>query len=1195
MFLILIYQCACFQIGKQLDVSLQSKWPKTSTIGESICFFGEFAKENYNCAIKQLNSLDSYDLDSNKAISIFSPCLSKEEQQFLNFSLTYNVFSPRIAFYTSIKSHDTIEKYNFEPNYEKFEYFDFKSKKNFKENTIIRPTLTQNANEQRQKLSGYGVELRPFKYSMEYSVKDPSQLQKGSKSIVDDPAYDYLEILDSEKEYKSDKKIHQHLESYIMNTEDPLHELKNAVENWPLSVKKVFNTEIEEGLTEDPGFMESYMTLNGRVIPYETFDPFTFASQIKEIKTIQKILTEKFGLTKKKAKVIMEKETHQNPLVIDARGDHILWINNLETDKRYSKYSKKVDSLFGRLNEPPKIRHNIVNMILFLDPASSKDMKLLLEIHKSLEKGLAVRVGISPIHTSKNEKHIKALYDVFSNYNAFKFVSSLVKGESIANAYEKTTNHKFGDFSDESDEFLATIDGFAASSGINETAVWTNGDFYNGQYLEDKLSIAPLEAIESAREVAMENGLNGDFLSLVLRHRHAIKRIVPEVSKVDPITTKMSQESYENIAEFVDFAKEIKYEKSDVEKPLCTAWLKVKNNKKEFEDNINDFFKSRHNTPVRFSFVERFPKIIENILIDDFTYDGILFVNGRVLYINSTFDEYDHLFSWQSSIVKQLQSVDIDGASDDLLFFWSSYILSLNSREIAIKHFHPNDFNNEEHFAIDIEGDEDIEIKAVVDPYTREGQKMISFLDDFSKFNIAEISIRVQPSKSITVPTSLYRYVTKGNALFSAFNDSITYSIILDTPETWMVDQKKVDTDVDNVLGNDLSNGYRYVFEYELSNIVVEGYSRDCMNHPSENIQIRTDESDTTIMSNNGYFQFKCSSPKVLEVNLASDWSKNNFKFVSDNRLVVSSFVWSHHSLTIKRTGDGQQNFKAVDDGKIHVFGVCSGKLYERLAKIMMLSVNRHANNATCKFWLLGNYLSPTFRKDVEKMSKIYNFEFQFVTYHWPHFVTRQSEKQRIIWGNKILFLDVLFPLSLSRVIYIDADQVVRTNMRELMTMDIDNSPYAFTPMCDSRLETEPFRFWHGGYWSQHLQGKKYHISALFMTDLTVFRNMKAGEALRDYYNSLVMDPESLANLDQDLPNYAQEKIPIYSLPQNWLWCETWCSDETMNDAKTIDLCNNPLTKAPKLKIAKERIQEWPELDKIASNIEEKGVVNDEL
>lgn len=32
----------------------------------------------------------------------------------------------------------------------------------------------------------------------------------------------------------------------------------------------------------------------------------------------------------------------------------------------------------------------------------------------------------------------------------------------------------------------------------------------------------------------------------------------------------------------------------------------------------------------------------------------------------------------------------------------------------------------------------------------------------------------------------------------------------------------------------------------------------------------------------------------------------------------------------------------------------------------------------------------------------------------------------------------------------------------------------------------------------------------------------------------------------------------MFSLPQEWLWCESWCSDASKAEAKTIDLCNNP-------------------------------------
>lgn len=201
------------------------------------------------------------------------------------------------------------------------------------------------------------------------------------------------------------------------------------------------------------------------------------------------------------------------------------------------------------------------------------------------------------------------------------------------------------------------------------------------------------------------------------------------------------------------------------------------------------------------------------------------------------------------------------------------------------------------------------------------------------------------------------------------------------------------------------------------------------------------------------------------------------------------------------------------------------------------------------------------------------------VTYKWPHWLRGQTEKQREIWGYKILFLDVLFPLDLDKVIFVDADQIVRTDMYELVQFDLGGAPYGFTPMCDSRTEMEGFRFWKVGYWKNFLRGLPYHISALYVVDLKKFRSIAAGDRLRQQYHSLSADPASLSNLDQDLPNNMQFNLPIKSLPQEWLWCETWCSDESLKDAKTIDLCNNPQTKEPKLDRARRQVPEWTAYD----------------
>jgi len=193
---------------------------------------------------------------------------------------------------------------------------------------------------------------------------------------------------------------------------------------------------------------------------------------------------------------------------------------------------------------------------------------------------------------------------------------------------------------------------------------------------------------------------------------------------------------------------------------------------------------------------------------------------------------------------------------------------------------------------------------------------------------------------------------------------------------------------------------------------------------------------------------------------------------------------------------------KEKSENVLNIFSVASGHLYERLLRIMMLTVLKNTQ-AKVKFWFLKNYLSPQFTKFLPHYAKEYNFTYELVQYKWPRWLHHESEKQRIIWGYKILFLDVLFPLNIEKIIYVDADQIVRADLTELRDLDMKGAPYGYTPFCDSRKEMDGYRFWKSGYWQMHLGHRKYHISALYVVDLKKFRKIAAGDRLRGQYQGL--------------------------------------------------------------------------------------------
>ncbi|KAM4731815.1 UDP-glucose:glycoprotein glucosyltransferase 2 [Anableps anableps] len=538
------------------------------------------------------------------------------------------------------------------------------------------------------------------------------------------------------------------------------------------------------------------------------------------------------------------------------------------------------------------------------------------------------------------------------------------------------------------------------------------------------------------------------------------------------------------------------------------------------------------------------------------------------------------------------------------------------------------------------------DIVAIVDPLTREAQKISSLLIVLSQVVNVKLQVFMNcRAKLSELPLkSFYRFVLEPDvaflandttspgpvARFTELPESPLLTLNMITPESWMVQAEHSLHDLDNIHLQEV-NGV-VAAEFELEHLLLEGHCFDLSTgQPPRGLQFTLGMSqdplmyDTIVMANLGYFQLK-ANPGAWILRLRKGRSEDIYQIVThdgtdsppdaeDVIVVLNSFhskiikvrvqkkaekidedllsetseskgiwdsivsVWSTFEKSITGGDSKKDEGEKKKEDILNIFSVASGHLYERFLRIMMLSVFRHTNTPV-KFWFLKNYLSPSFKETISHMAKSYGFEYELVQYKWPRWLHQQTEKQRIIWGYKILFLDVLFPLAVDKIIFVDADQIVRADLKELRDLDLEGAPYGYTPFCDSRKEMEGYRFWKSGYWASHLGQRKYHISALYVVDLKKFRKIAAGDRLRGQYQALSQDPNSLSNLDQDLPNNMIHQVAIKSLPQEWLWCETWCDDASKVTAKTIDLCNNPKTKEPKLMAAARIVPEWVEYDK---------------
>ncbi|XBJ23980.1 hypothetical protein VPH35_001962 [Triticum aestivum] len=596
--------------------------------------------------------------------------------------------------------------------------------------------------------------------------------------------------------------------------------------------------------------------------------------------------------------------------------------------------------------------------------------------------------------------------------------------------------------------------------------------------------------------------------------------------------------------------------------------------------------------------------------------DGDSFLNDDLGLLESM--EYELRTKYIHEIIEEVEWGGVD--PDYLTSKFYSDITMLVSSSMSIRerpseraHF---EILNAEYSAIKLNSmNSSVHIDAVIDPLSPAGQKLSPLLRILSRQIQPSMRIVLNPISSLAdLPLkNYYRFVLPSmddfsstdfsvhgpKAFFSNMPLSKTLTMNIDVPEPWLVEPVVAIHDLDNILLENLGDVRTLQAVYELEALLLTGHCMEKDREPPRGLQFilgtkqRPHLVDTLVMSNLGYWQMKVS-PGVWYLQLAPGRSADLYELPSKLIAIDSLRGKLLHIEVQKKKGKEHEDLLNADDDNhvqektdlkdarqgetINIFSVASGHLYERFLKIMILSVLKKTQRPV-KFWFIKNYLSPQFKDVIPHMALEYGFEYELITYKWPTWLHKQKEKQRIIWAYKILFLDVIFPLSLRKVIFVDADQIVRTDMGELYDMDLKGRPLAYTPFCDNNKEMDGYRFWKQGFWKDHLRGRPYHISALYVVDLAKFRQTAAGDNLRVVYETLSKDPNSLSNLDQDLPNYAQHTVPIFSLPQEWLWCESWCGNATKARAKTIDLCNNPMTKEPKLQGAKRIVPEWVDFD----------------
>ncbi|CAG8531718.1 10008_t:CDS:10 [Diversispora eburnea] len=1030
-------------------------------------------------------------------------------------------------------------------------------------------------------LSGYGVELALK--NTDYIVIDDRKVEADISEIKPLKAGEI-------------KSLGVKTAQVILESKDPLKTLTQLSQDFPKyshyisQVPLSYSLGQEIGMNQENSRLEpNSFWLNGLVINPLSVDPFSLLKLLcRERQTISSFLN--LGLNPGQAIGILS-----SPIISEAQ---------LSQDSPRGVFD---------VRQLRMIRKNIYSILFILDLSSPENLNIIVDhVNNFISRDIPLRFGFIPLFSKDQSDEIRKpskdefLKIVEQEFN--KLIDKEVpKNEKLVNSFEEIINGNNALVEEQIYESSNFIKRFKINT-YERGVLFINGKFFDldeayiGE-INDETNIyeylltlpnipnrrnpyiftselQPLQVIN----LADDNNVNDGF-SLV----DNLKYVHSEIDDKVPVTIILISD-FNNVNGINQIIEALKYLKST--KNVRISFIHQPNQLSTQSNSENHFNPSTmiyhllyEDEPIT-SNSSHFQYIFEEYLEH---LEGNSRFGGddeKQIPIGQSFYNLAHSLGWQ--IIENLKAEkfwqDLSYLKNSMKFEKDKTTIIVNGRIIGP--FAQDDIFNDDDFKllIDVELSERIlPVVQVLDEY-----KLIELEgDDYSNF-IAKISSIISASSVSDIPIGIFdeqehkRDITFmklrgdksririGNAKDAVYHimavidpiNDVLLTLGMDVISSWLVTPKSSIYDLDNIKLSNLdiksrTKGIEAIFE--LKNILLEGHARDLTsnNRPPRGLQLQLGTNsypsmvDTIVMANLGYFQLK-ANPGVWTLSLregkstdifdiqsvgSEGWLSRNISEIG-NEIVLNGF----EGLTIypRMIRKSDEKKKA----EINIFSVASGHLYERFLSIMILSVLRHTNS-TVKFWFIENFLSPSFKDFIPYMAKEYNFDYELVTYKWPHWLRAQTEKQRTIWGYKILFLDVLFPLDLDKVIFVDADQIVRTDLKELVDMDLQGAPYGYTPFCDNRPEMDGFRFWNH--------------------DLQKFRHMAAGDNLRGQYQALSVDPNSLSNLDQDLPNNMQHLIPIFSLPQDWLWCETWCK--------------------PKLDRAKRQIPEWESYDKEVANL----------
>ncbi|GCB68837.1 hypothetical protein scyTo_0013882 [Scyliorhinus torazame] len=907
-------------------------------------------------------------------------------------------------------------------------------------------------------LSGYGVELAIK--STEYKAKDDTQVtalgvpvmkHRESVCIKQTGRQLYPEIQEQLKELRKhlvestnemaplkvwqlqDLSFQTAARILAAPTNDALMVMRDLSQNFPTKARSITRTVVNSDMRKEveehqqyfketfglhPG--DSALFINGLNIDLDVQDIFSVLDLLRNEARLMEGLHD-LGIQGDELHDLLKLNVQpaDSDYGVDIRNPAIYWINNLETDSKYSTWSSNVQELLRPtfLGVIRQIRKNFHNFVLLVDPSDESTPELLKTAEMFYTNDIPLRIGLVFVVDDSDEadglkdpgvalfRAFNFVADELDNMNAFQTIISIYgkvkEGEKLAIEHIIATLEK--DFSNvEVSSILGADSAFDRNrkeckeyykqSGLGSLpiALYNGMPFQREQLDPDELETVTMHKILDNtayfQKVVYLGELNNDqdILDFIMNQPTIVPRINSRILSSEREYLDLAADAHDGVDDYSHFAF-LKSEEKSAAVANSISYLSKRDDK--------------YIRPLTFWIVGDFDDPSGRQLL----YESLKHLksssNLRIGLINNPSREPTQKNTVVArAIWAALNTQSVNNAKNFITKLAKEETAKALAEGADIIEFAVGGMDNDafkkmfETLNLDFILSHSSFCKDVVK--LKGGQRTVisngRVLSQLVNMNL-RVFMNCQPKLSEMPLKSIYRYVMEPEITFTAagsfasgpvakFLDmpqSPLFTLIINTPESWMVESVHTSYDLDNIYLKEIDGGV--AAEYELEYLLLEGHCYDVSTgQPPRGLQITLGTNanheivDTIVMANLGYFQLK-ANPGAWVLSLRKGRSEDIYKIYSHDgtdspagtdevTVVLNSFKSKIIKVKVQKKAD-KMNEELLSDGNaenegfwesikrgltggpkpeelkldkedvINIFSVASGHLYERFLR----------------------------------------------------------------------------------------------------------------------------------------------------------------------------------------------------------------------------------------------------------------------